>query len=170
MKIKVTIPKVNKVLFGTAVVNHIRDRTLAGKDKDGKPFKAYSTNDFAMPSGAITQRAIKALEKSGNLIWFKRNDSEWVLIKGGYKVLKAVKRPSHGGVVNLTDSGKMLADLTVIAYPADGIRIGFNREEEAEKAGWNLARGRDIFGVEDSVLEDMAEQYLLSGISVEILE
>lgn len=171
MKIKVTIPKANKVLLGTAIVNHIRDRTLEGKDKDGKAFKHYSTNTFAMPSGAITKRALSALDKAGDIIWFTtKTGAEWVLIKGGYKRLKAVKRPSHGGTVNLTDTGKMMADLTVISYPADGIRIGFNRAENAQKASWNIEMGRDFFGIEDSELEKMAEKFLSSGLKVEVVE
>lgn len=169
MKVKVTIPNLSKRLLGIEIVNHIRKRTLEGKDKDGKPFKGYSTRPFAMPAGAATKGAISRLESSGGLTWFSSGKSKWILIKGGYRAYKAVRKPQDGGVVNLTLSGQMMKDLGVIALPTDGITIGFNRKENAEKALWNIERGRDFLGVEDSVLEKLAEKYLTSGITVEIV-
>lgn len=169
MKIKVTIPNLSKQLLGLEIVKHIRKRTQEGRDKDGKPFKPYSTRYFAMPSGATTQAALKRLESAGNLFWYKKGKSEWVVIKGGYKALKAAWKPQFGGTVNLTLTGQMMKDLSVIALPKDGIQIGFNREENAEKALWNIDRGRDFLGMEDKELERLAAKYLNDNIKVEIV-
>lgn len=169
MKIKVKIDQRLMTLFGTAVANHIRERTLEGKDKDGKPFKQYSTISFAMPSGAMTQVALKALEKGGNLTWFTtKSGSEWVIVKGGYKKYKEVAKPKSKNV-NLSFKGTMLADLTLINVKDDSISIGFNRSEEAQKAVWNIERGRDFFGIEENELSKLGED-LLPGVDVDIEE
>jgi len=169
MKIKVKIPNLTKQLLGLEIVKHIRKRTLEGKDKDGKPFKEYSTRHFAMPSGATTKAALNRLESAGKLFWFKKGESEWVVIEGGYKALKAAWKPQFGGTVNLTLTGQMMKDLSVIELSSDVITIGFNKEENAEKALWNIDRGRDFLGIEDKELEKLAAKYLTDGITVELV-
>lgn len=170
MKLKVNISDLVKKLMGIEIVNHIRNRTQDGKDKDGKAFKPYSTKPFAMPSGATTQLALKTLDNSDGLIWFTaKSGNKWIVVKDGYKALKQARRPQDGGTVNLTNDGQMMNDLAVIAIPRDGIDIGFNRAENAEKALWNIEAGRDFLGIEDSELEKIAEKYLDSGVTVEVI-
>ena len=48
------------------LVAAIKQNTLDGFDKDGKPFKPYSTRPFAMPYAAVVNKVkLKKLEKEG---------------------------------------------------------------------------------------------------------
>jgi len=171
MKLKINIDKARLQLLGSAVVNHIRKRTLKGLDKDGEAFVSYSTTPFAMPSGALTQKTRKGLDSASSLVWFTTNSgSKWVVIDGGYKELKAVKRPKDGGTVNLTDTGRMLQDLAVISTKKNQVQIGFNTSEQAQKALWNIENGRDFMGIEDKELSKLADTILGTGIEIELVE
>ncbi len=171
MKLKVTIPKTSLLLLAKDIVNTIHDNTLAGKDKDGKPFKKYSSNPFAMPSGAATKRAIDSLDKSGGLVWFTTKDkAKWVVIKDGYKALKTALRPGDGGKVNLSLTGDMLNDMDVIAIGTNEVRIGFNREENAQKALWNIENDRDFFGIPDSEFKRLTKKHIGDGVKIEVIK
>lgn len=54
--------------------------------------------------------------------------------------------------------------------PSDGIDLGFNRAENTEKALWNIEAGRDSLSIEDSEIEMIAEKYLESGVTIEVVE
>jgi hypothetical protein len=144
-----------------AIVSHIRARTLSGFDKDGKPFKPYSTNTFAMPRAAVNNRTYATLRQANKLDYFKRDGMLFVAVKGGYKDYKAAKRPGDGGKVNLTDTGQMLRALTVLEASNNKIKIGFSAESEAKKMEYNLKYGRDILGVTDKELNEIVEKFSL---------
>ena len=57
-----------------------------------------------------------------------------------------------------------------IVIPSDGIDLGFNRAENTEKALWNIEAGRDSLSIEDSEIEMIAEKYLESGVTIEVVE
>lgn len=129
----------------------IQKRTLEGKDADGKPFKGYSTKPFAMPSGAITKRAVKSMVSAEEANYTNHNGKLWIVVRGGYKVAKKrimENSPGYDGTVNLTLSGRMLKALTPVTVNSKGeIVIGFTREEDAQKAIWNEESGRKFLGL-----------------------
>jgi len=158
-RLAISIPDDDLKRIGLRAVSMIRDRTLRGVGADGAPFKPYSTQPFALPLGAITKRAQRALGDDMKIITSKRSGALWAVITGGYAALKDAAYPQYGGVVNLSRTGAMLRALTVIGVNGSGqvtIRIGFAREEEAQKALWNDARGRRILGFTQEERTDLA--------------
>lgn len=144
-------------------INVIRKRTLAGLDKDGKPFAPYSSKPFVMPAGALTGKARKTLESRNRLAFFQTKAGDmWVVVLGGYKELKAAKRPQHGGTVNLTDTYKTLRALAVGRFSRNEVQIIFSTPQEAEKAYYHVVTGvgknktkRDFLGLSEEELEDI---------------
>lgn len=141
MNVTVTISQQAMYRAGLLAVKIIRERTLAGKDIDGQPFKPYGTRTFARPAGGITKTARANLK--GLVSYFRRGGSLWIAVQGGYKAFKdAVYGDSS--TVNLQAEGHMLRSLTVLepVDTASGIvRVGFTRTEEAEKAFWHNVSG-----------------------------
>lgn len=142
---------------GLGVIAKIREKTQKGLDKDGKPFKDYSTRKFVMPAGAATKRAINSLKNDGFLSFFTTSKgSTWIVIEGGYARYKKARFPQDSGDVNLTGTGQMLRALTVTKHGNDFIQVGFTREEESKKMLWNIERGRNPMGLRK---EEFAEIY-----------
>lgn len=155
--------------LGLKGVSIIVERTLEGQGIDGA-FTPYSTNTFAMPLGAITARARKALGE--NLQEFTtQKGTLWATIQGGYAAFKAAAYSQDAGTVNLSARGFMLSSLTVVnvdpearkvtlgftsseaallawyhneagAGPSRTLRrfMGFTEEEKGELAGWAATR------------------------------
>lgn len=131
--------------IGLRGVQMIRERTLGGIDADGQPFAPYSQMPFAMPLGAMSKKARKALGDGVKIFRRDGRDTLWALVLGGYAAYKAAAYPQDGGSVNLSATGAMLRALTVIGVDArtGAVRIGFSRDEEARKAGYQM-NGRHI--------------------------
>ena len=143
--------------IGNAIVTLIKERTAEGRDKDDKPFKAYSRKPFALPYGAVNNHTkLKRLIKSKQAIVYSRpNGMPFVLIKMGYaEYKKTMFDPS--GRVNLMASGRMLADLSVLDVGNNRITIGFRNREMAARAVFNANRGREFLGVTLRSLENDA--------------
>ena len=62
-----------------------------------------------------------------------------------------------------------LNDMDVIAIGTNEVRIGFTREENAQKALWNIEKGRDFFGIPDSEFEKLTRKYIGPGIKIEVI-
>ena len=161
--------------FGLAVLERIRANTLKGLDRFGNAFKPYSSKPFAMPAGALKQKARLALGKDG-VKWFRAaSGSMWVVITGGYVALKSAQRPS-GADVNMSDTGGMLRSMTVVqASATGGVVIGFSRPEMAELAYYHTVSGagpsrviRDFLGLPDNQIEELAKRELQGGIQVSV--
>jgi hypothetical protein len=141
---------------GQRIVAIIKQRTLEGIDKDGNPFKPYSTRPFAMPAGAMTQRTRKSLYKDGKIQYFKRNGKLWVVVKDGYAGFKKVNnnKTAYDGTVNLSATGDMMRGITVLSASNNTITIGTTRTEAAKKLMWNIDKGRNPLGITASDLND----------------
>lgn len=154
--------------IGMVIIANIQKRTESGIDADGKPFKAYSTKTFAMPSGAITKRAQKILVKDGNLQYFNtKGGSLWAVIIGGYAVLKKAvyAKTSSNGTVNLMATGAMMRSLRVQSTGNNSITLGFANTESANKAYYNKVMGREFLGLSPDDLNDSdIKRMLASGI------
>lgn len=120
-----------------------------------------------MPAGAALTKAIKTLEKDKQLVWFKKKETEWILIKGGYAVYKRAAKPASGTTVNLSFTGKMLRDMSVIEARNGRVKIGWNRQELAVRAGHNVDLGRDFLGIPENDLKTLSER-LLGGVAVQV--
>jgi antitoxin component of RelBE/YafQ-DinJ toxin-antitoxin module len=156
--------------IGLHLVSLIRDRTAKGIDKDGLPFKSYSKNAFGMPYGATTKKAVKELVKQGKAIIFtSKNNKKWVLFKTGYLDYKKLlyKDTSYDGTVNLMLTGRMLGNLNVIRTENNQIIIGFSNTEMAERAKYNINRGRDFMGLAPNDLQDKRfKELLVEGLII----
>ena len=150
--------------IGLHLLSILRDRTAKGLDKDGKPFKPYSTNAFKVPYSQSTKSAVLQLIKDGKAILFNRGGVKFALIKSGYLDYKKLifKGTSYDGTVNLMLTGRMLQDLNVLRTDNNQIVIGFNNMEMAERAMYNIKRGRDFMGFSDADLQDIRLKELLS--------
>ncbi len=162
----IDIAEVIKRRIGIRVVAAIKENTLRGIDKDGKPFAPYSEKPFAAPAGSLTQKVRARLDKDGKLTFFEKGDTKWVRVEGGYKLVKSIKRPSDGGVVNLTDTGKLLRGLRFLSIDNEGaIRIGWDDPELALLAYYHNVSGagkgrvvRKFLGIPDAELQAIAEE------------
>jgi len=168
-QLRVSVDSAAMLKVGLRAVRIIRARTLEGKDKDGNPFKSYSTKTFAMPADAATKRARKILEKNGQLHYFMTAAQNlWMVVTGGYLAFKKAVYAQTGwsGTVNLTASGQMLRSLTVLTSNSNEVVIGFSRPEDALKAFWNAEKGREFLGLSDSEIEQDQElrQILINGV------
>lgn len=158
-------------LLGLRAIALITIRTQQGRDAEGKAFAPYSTKPFAMPAGGLTQRAKGALE--GKLSYFRKpHGALWVVIQSGYAGLKQASY--NDGSVNLTATGGMLRALTIVGIDsrANLIRIGFTRQEEAEKALWHnetgAGKGKTIREFLGLTREEVQELMALAATRIEI--
>ena len=152
--------------IGDLFLEHIQDRTLKGLDKDNEPFKAYSTNKFVMPAAGVTKRARALLKKNGDLVYFQTKGGEdWILVNGYLALKKAIMaKTSYDGTVNLNLTGEMMRSFNVISVGNNSITLGFVDKNQADKAEWNIARGRDFLGlVFDGDLANDVRTMLLNG-------
>jgi hypothetical protein len=154
--------------IGQQLVKIILERTESGIDAQGNEFKEYSERPFAMPSGAIPKGTRALMLEQGKLSYFKRNKKTWVVIKDGYISLKKTiyRKTNWDGRPNLIMTGKMLRAMKVVNVGNNKIVIGFMRSEEAEKAGWNAERGREILGINDNDMNDTALMQLLENVQI----
>lgn len=134
----------------------IKKRTQSGLDKDGAPFKPYSTKPFKMPSGAATKRAKRELMNKGELSYFKTQGGKlWIVVRSGYLGYKKAVYSKTGftGAPNLMMTGQMMGAFAPIVYSDTGFTLGFTRSEEAQKAFWNQQMGRDFLGMTEKELQ-----------------
>jgi len=80
-------------------------RTRDGKSTDGTPFAPYSAGYAAQKSGALYDSSAKG---------------------GARQTFNAI-RASGGGRVNLTVSGAMLNDITLLEVTDDTVELGFSK-------------------------------------------
>lgn len=135
----------------------IAKRTEDGLDKNGMPFKPYSTKPFKMPSGAATKKAKMNLLSKGELKYFKTKGGKlWIVVTSGYLGYKMANytKTSFDGKPNLMMTGQMMAAFMPILFSDAGFSLGFSRPEEAQKMLWNIQKGRDILGMTDKDLQD----------------
>lgn len=159
-----------KKWMAARVVEMIRENTIEGRDRFGKPFKPYGTRPFARPLRGITKAAQSILKQSDGIIYFKKQErSTWVVIIGGYAALKAATYPGDN-TVNLTARGSMLRSLRVLSVAGNVIKIGWGRQKEAEKAYWHTQSGagksrviRDFLGLPDSDLARLKSMFEFPG-------
>lgn len=141
MSINVTITERAMYRAGLLAVKLIRERTLAGRDVEGQPFRPYGTTTFARPAGGLTKTARANLR--GLVSYFRKSGSLWMAVQGGYKAFKEAVY-GDASTVNLQAEGAMLRSITVLE-PVDTttgtVRVGFTRSEEAEKAYWHNVSG-----------------------------
>jgi antitoxin component of RelBE/YafQ-DinJ toxin-antitoxin module len=155
--------------IGLHLVSLIRDRTAKGIDKDGLPFKSYSKRPFTIPYAAATKSAIKELIKQGKAFIFSKSGTKMALIKTGYLDYKKLlyKDTSYDGTVNLMLTGRMLGNLNVIRTENNQIIIGFSNTEMAERAKYNINRGRDFLGLAPNDLQDKRfKELLVEGLII----
>lgn len=167
---------------GIRIIARIKERTLAGIDKDGKPFAGYSEKPFAAPVGSFTKKVFARLDKDGKLSFYNEDKTLWARVEGGYKLVKSIKRPADGGVVNLTDTGRLLRGLRLLSTDENGaIRIGWDDPELALLAYYHNVSGagagrvvRKFLGLPDPeiaviVQEEIEKEKQAITISPELL-
>lgn len=170
--IDIEIPQnvVNRVAERAAQM--MRDRARAGIDAEGRPMKPYSTKPFARPLGGITQATRRRLGEKLKEFTTKQGKL-WAVIVGGYAAYKKAAYPQESGGVNMTATGGMLRSLAVLEAKTDGtIRIGFRRQDEAEKAYYHTVAGagkgkviRDFIGLTEAEKQELAE-IAASGLQI----
>lgn len=155
----IIIPTEMLITWARQSVALIKERTLNGLDINDEPFKPYSTRPFKLPSGAVTKRARKLLLKEKKIQYFKRNGRLWMVVFGGYAALKKAiyKQTNYGGGVNLTLTFSMLRNLQIINIKRNEFIIGFKSREASQKAEWNIAKGRQFFGLSPKDVEFLSK-------------
>jgi len=163
-------------LLAVLLREKIKDNTKEGIDKDGNPFKAYSTKPFAMPSGAVAnkQKMKKVTDtkrtKKGIVSFHKtKKGSLWVTWLNGYKEYKRIMF-GQSDKVNLFNTGNMVDSFAVLRVKESKknniitkfgdlkspiptevkITLGWKgpRGKELSKiAGYNRDKGRDMLGL-----------------------
>lgn len=170
---EIIISKALLTRIGHAVIEEIRENTDKGLDQDGKPFQKYSSNPLYIPAGAIFARGWKT---TGKKLLRKRNrqaeyrckkgGKRWVIIPGGYAVLKNTRFPQDGGKVNLHVTGKMINGLAITEQGTNFIKIGFSNTEAATKAMYHQVMGagkrkvkRKFLGLPQDILNGIVNSY-----------
>ena len=114
----------------------------------------------------------------------KATNGMWITWRGGYKQYKGYMTGANTDIVDFTFSGKMLVNLTVtdtrfdkpVVFSMDGIikglegeklviptitvTIGFDSEKQAQKAEWNIEKGRDFLGLPDEQLQEIIDDWV----------
>lgn len=162
MRIEYRLEQVKRIALHC--IKLIQDRTLKGLDKDGNEFKKYSERPFKIPYGAGNNRTIKMLLSNESAVIRKIGNEIYVIIKTGYAGYKKayMSNTTYDGTVNLSMTGAMLRDLTPLSYDNSSFTIGFNNIELAERASFNIQRGRDFLGLSPNDLLDKRLQELLA--------
>jgi hypothetical protein len=123
----------------------IVENTLAGFDKDGKPFDKYSDKPFAMPHGAVANKAKlkKAIAESKRLVkassdpivkvFQKDGGSHWITWMGGYKDYKKIMY-TESKTVNMAGSSVTVSpSATVNLFATGGMLKSFGVLKTIEK-------------------------------------
>lgn len=163
MKIIYNDNQINKIALHCLKL--INDRTLKGIDKDGEPFKAYSNKPFKMPFSRGTKRALDDLIKRGEAQVIKQNGVVYVIVKTGYLGYKKayMQKTSYDGTVNMTLTGEMMRNFTVIETNDNSFTLGFTDTEMAQRAVYNQQKGRDFIGLSNADLNDLKFLGLISN-------
>lgn len=165
MPIKPTLPEQALRQIGLLGIQIITDRTARGVDADGKPFAPYGTSPFAMPYGGITAKARAALGDSLHAFKTKKG-TLWAVITGGYAAFKKAAYPQEGGEVNLTATGTMMQQLTIVEVvpSTNTVVLGFASLEAATIAYYHNVAGagpskvrRNFMGFTGQELQRMAK-------------
>jgi len=159
----------------------IVENTLAGKDKDGKPFKPYSTRPFKMPYGAISnKKKLKANRDNVRYFTNRKTGGLWVTWLKGYSDYKFMMRGNNRP--NLQLSGGLLKSFSVLKVAEKGnsgrtskletsygsfevpipaevyIELGWKKEERGKIAYYNKLKGRDMLGLPQNQLENIVKE------------
>lgn len=126
-------------LIAHRAVEMINENIEAGisVDEDGNEnaFAPYSTRPFARPAGGIPQTALKMMEDANEITRFQTAaGKQWIVVLGGYVVLKRAINPAWSGNVDLANSGEMRRQIAVLEANEDRVLIGFLSREAAERA------------------------------------
>lgn len=160
MPVQANFKKISLERIGQRIVAIIETRSVEqSKDKDGKPFAPYSTNDYAKPIGALTKRARQILEKEDKIRYFKRGGNLFILIIGGYAAEREALLSNSSAdpqKVTLIRTGQMWQNfgVTKIDFNTGRITVGFVNAEMAERMRYNQLRGRDPMGLTEQELND----------------
>lgn len=171
LKAKINPASIDKVAqrYVEIIVERTTEKSL---DKDGNPFKSYSTRTYAKPAGTITKRGAEELKRQGKLKYFKRNGKLWIVIIGGYAAEReAVMKNSAGDPLKVTliRTGNMWQNFGVVQIDAANgfFRLGMIGAEQAEKLKYNIEKGRNPMGLTALELNDsVAVKYLVGGIVI----
>jgi hypothetical protein len=134
---------------GSEVVAIIRERTLKGEFLEGSSPGAdrYSTTPLPLPLGGLAKRAqscvwrmLKAGDEDVQAFTNVKSKRAWVILKGGYKQYRELAG-LQTSVVNMSWSGRMMRNLSVVNISEDTVAVGFTSPEEAQKALWHNKLG-----------------------------
>ena len=157
--------------IGLHCIKLIRDRTQSGLDKDGNPFKPYNNTTWFIAVSQATKRALDLLKKENSVNFVYIGGERFAVIKGGYANYKRAYNANNGwdGTVNLTMTGQMLGNMTIIDKSNSSFTIGFQSPEMAKRALRNIELGRDFLGLSPKDLQDATLQGLLiEGLEIEM--
>jgi len=121
-------------------VELINEQIAEGIDIRGQRY-AYSTKPFVRPFDPRIKN-IQALVKQGKITEFtsKKTGSLWMYVAGGYKSYREMIGRNPDGDF-LTDTGKMLASMSVRVTGEGEAEVYFNEPEAAEQAFWLTVSG-----------------------------
>ncbi len=168
---EIIISKALLTRIGHAVIEEIRENTDKGLDQEGKPFQKYSSSPLYIPAGAIfapgwNTTGKRLLSKKEAEFRNKKGGKRWVIIPGGYAVLKNTRFPQEGGKVNLHLTGNMMNGLAITEQGTNFIKIGFSNTEAATKAMYHQVMGagkrkvkRKFLGLPQDILNGIVNSY-----------
>jgi hypothetical protein len=168
---EIIISKALLTRIGHAVIEEIRENTDKGIDQDGKPFDKYSSNPLYIPASAIFapgwNTAGKKLIKQKKAEYrSKKGGWRWVIIPGGYAVLRNIRFPQDRGKVNLHLTGNMMNSLAIVLQGNNWVKIGFSNTEAAAKAMYHQVMGagkrkvkRKFLGLPQDILNGIVSNY-----------
>ena len=122
------ISKKHAMGMAIEIANAIKENTQSGKDRYARRFIPYSKRPFAMPYGAVANKAKrKKAIKDGEVSFFTNNTGTrkvtnglWIVWKGGYVAYKGYMMPrANTNTVDLTFRNHMLKSLKAV-----GMEIG----------------------------------------------
>lgn len=146
---------------GLDMTSIIKQRVYKGLDADGKPFEEYSTKPLYVgnKSQLAKRLAPKGGEKTENGMFFE----------GGYKEYKNKSRrrinsmEGQSAEVDLTLSGQLMQNFTVIQSSSNGFTIGLL--PPVQQYGYFVNEKRSYIGLSDKEIEQLVEM-----IKINLLE
>lgn len=167
------------------VIALIKENTNKGLDKNGQPFRPYSTKPFAMPGGALQEylgskfNSFVKNEQNGHWYITKKNGRIGYIVLGGYFALKSARFATGAGIVDLqvrgVRGGGMLSGINIVAEDASSITIGFSNEDAAKLALYHTRLGagksrviRDFFGITPEQVKQIRDE-IANAIDIKIL-
>lgn len=161
----------------------VKERTRRGEFLEGSSPGAeqYSTRPFARPAAGLKKRTLEALDDTAHgSTYFTKNGKLWVVVHGGYRMLRELegKQTGHvdllysGAVLDGTRGASEIAgDVLSFEYgyldgksPDDAARIA--RYQQVEGVG--PSRKKRVFiglsGTEEEAMRGFAERELMKAL------